>query len=89
MNHLLSLPINQVNHFNCSNYFIYFILDNEIENESYQVLVNQWDIGEGRLRPRRVLKAKNEPINKVKCDICGKFFRTEYVKVCIWNICNK
>jgi hypothetical protein len=52
-----------------------------MENESFQVLVNQWDIGEGRLRPRRVSKSKDEPVSKVKCDICNKFFRTEYIKV--------
>jgi hypothetical protein len=62
-------------------FLIYF----QIENESFQMLVNQWDIGEGRLRPRRTSKLNNEPISKVKCDHCGKFFRAAYIKVCITN----
>jgi hypothetical protein len=54
-----------------------------MENEQFQVLFNSWDIGEGRLRPRRTSKLNNDPIiSKVKCDICQKFFRVDYIKVC-------
>jgi hypothetical protein len=61
-----------------------FLFSLDAENESFQVLVNEWDYGEGRLRPRRASKSKTGPeaINKVKCDVCNKFFRAEYIKVC-------
>jgi hypothetical protein len=53
------------------------------ETAPSQVLVNQWDIGEGRLRPRVAAKPIPEPtiLPKVKCDICNKFYREDYVKV--------
>ncbi|CAF2733639.1 unnamed protein product [Rotaria sp. Silwood2] len=55
-------------------------LDNGMEQDPMQVLVNQWDIGEGRLRPRPASKLNFEPISKIKCDICNKFFRADYIK---------
>ncbi|CAF1046328.1 unnamed protein product [Rotaria sp. Silwood1] len=55
-------------------------IDNTMEQDPMQILVNQWDIGEGRLRPRPVSKLNFEPISKIKCDICNKFFRAEYIK---------
>lgn len=58
-------------------------LENGPDSDALHMLVNQWDIGEGRLRPRPVSKLSQEPINKVKCDLCNKLFRAEYIKVCI------
>ena len=58
-----------------------FALDGEVE--SSRILVNHWDIGEGRLRPRSMLKSNTDPHThpKVKCDICTKFYRADYIKV--------
>ncbi|CAF4300722.1 unnamed protein product [Rotaria sp. Silwood2] len=61
-------------------------LDNGMEQDPMQVLVNQWDIGEGRLRPRPASKLNFEPISKIKCDICNKFFRADYIKVRICHV---
>ncbi|UJR13795.1 hypothetical protein I4U23_000805 [Adineta vaga] len=52
----------------------------DMDNEQVHFLVNQWDIGEGRLRPRPAPKLVNEPATKVKCHICNKFYRAEYIK---------
>ncbi|CAF4099640.1 unnamed protein product [Rotaria socialis] len=54
--------------------------ENGTDHDTLQLLVNQWDIGEGRLRPRPSSKLNHEPINKIKCDICHKFFRAEYIR---------
>jgi hypothetical protein len=44
---------------------------------------NQWDMIEGRLRPRTSGKSrrKNSVRTKIKCDICNKFYRADYMKV--------
>jgi len=55
--------------------------DNGIEDNTPQLLVNPWDIGEGRLRPRRVSKSYSQSVAKVKCTICNKFFREAYIEV--------
>lgn len=60
--------------------------ENGIDQGIMQRLVNPWDIGEGRLRPRPVSKQNHGPINKIKCEICNKFFRAEYITVRIHNI---
>ncbi|CAF3625381.1 unnamed protein product [Adineta steineri] len=60
----------------------YLEVDHRIESDSLNYLVNQWDIGEGRLRPRSVTKPVviTESVRKLKCDICNKFFRADYLK---------
>lgn len=54
--------------------------DNEIEGDSTQILVNHWDIGEGRLRPRRISKSYKEIPSKIKCSFCNKFFREDFIE---------
>ena len=57
-------------------------LENEQSVGTSEILINQWDVGEGRLRPRRVPKVPaNELAKKIKCDICQKFFRAAYIEV--------
>ncbi|CAF3907940.1 unnamed protein product [Rotaria sordida] len=55
-------------------------IDNAMEQDPLPMLVNQWDIGEGRLRPRPASKLHLEPLSKIKCNICNKFYRSEYIK---------
>jgi hypothetical protein len=45
--------------------------------------MNQWDIAEGRLRTRASKKSSYEPSirAKVKCNVCNKFYRMDYMKV--------
>jgi hypothetical protein len=47
------------------------------------MMMKQWDIGVGRLRPRASTKSFREPSMrvKVKCNVCNKFFRMDYMKV--------
>ncbi|CAF1307653.1 unnamed protein product [Adineta ricciae] len=54
--------------------------DLEIDSELSHFLVNQWDIGEGRLRPRLSIKQNIEVKHKAKCEICNKFFHAGYIK---------
>ncbi|CAF1272970.1 unnamed protein product [Adineta ricciae] len=54
--------------------------DPETDSELSHFLVNQWDIGEGRLRPRLNIKPNNEARHKAKCEICNKFFHAGYIK---------
>jgi hypothetical protein len=53
------------------------------DTEPLQLLVNQWDIGEKRLRPRAQSKTIRElpKLAKAKCDICNKIYRMDYMKV--------
>lgn len=55
--------------------------DNNIQ--PLQTVNNQLNIAEGKLRPRTNPKSTRElPIHaKVKCDICNKFYRDDYMKV--------
>lgn len=48
-----------------------------------EMMNNQWDMIEGRLRPRTSGKSrrKNSVRTKIKCDICNKFYRADYMKV--------
>ncbi|CAF0787970.1 unnamed protein product [Rotaria sordida] len=57
------------------------IFDDKIE--SSPVIDDQWDISESRLRPRSGAKTIHEPSihAKVKCDICNKFYRANYMKI--------
>lgn len=61
--------------------FLVLETDNGIEDNTTQLLVNHWDIGEGRLRPRRISKTYSQSVAKVKCSICNKFFRETYIEV--------
>ena len=53
------------------------------DTEPLQLLVNQWDINENRLRPRTQSKTIRELPKraKAKCDICNKIYRMDYLKV--------
>lgn len=75
--------MNQVNidrHFNL--FFSKLIIENETTDDSLHLLINQWDVGEGRLRPRQTPKVtSSELVNKAKCDVCHKFFGAAYLDV--------
>jgi ribosomal protein S18 len=47
------------------------------------MLANQWDMRDGRLRSRATAKHMNKSRNrtKVKCNVCNKFYRVDYMKV--------
>jgi hypothetical protein len=51
--------------------------------EPLQTMVNQLDINDGRLRTRASTKSNHEPLKyvKIKCNICNKFYRADYMKV--------
>ncbi|CAF4470083.1 unnamed protein product [Rotaria sp. Silwood2] len=54
------------------------------QTNSSQIVVDQWDISDSRLRPRTGAKTIHEPPPihaKVKCDICNKFYRENYLKL--------
>ena len=60
--------------------------DQKPESDSYNILVNPWDIGEGRLRPRARPRLDNQPKKKVKCEVCKKFYQAKYLKVGINSV---
>lgn len=67
--------------FQKKNYFyisLVVIVSNEIE--PLQTMTNQWDFIDGRLRPRTSTKPISKR-DKVKCNICNKFYRADYMKV--------
>ena len=61
-----------------ANFFLVTIVNNEVE-----MVTNQWDAVEGRLRPRTNGKSINEDSarTKIKCNICNKFYRADNLKV--------
>ena len=54
-----------------------------IVNNDMDMVGNQWDVVENRLRPRTSGKSSWKDSNraKIKCDICNKFYRADYMKV--------
>jgi hypothetical protein len=48
-----------------------------------QTMINQWNIDDKRLRTRASGKSihKRAIRTKVKCDVCNKFYRADYMKV--------
>jgi hypothetical protein len=54
-----------------------------IANDEVEMMANQWDMIEGRLRPRASAKFRRGNLvrAKIKCDICNKFYRADYMKV--------
>ena len=62
---------------------LYLVVSTDNEIQPLQMVINQLNIAEGKLRPRTNVKSVREPLThvKVKCDICHKFYRADYVKV--------
>jgi hypothetical protein len=63
-------------------FYLVTIVNNEVE-----MVNNQWDTVEGRLRPRTSGKSNGEDSTrtKVKCNICNKFYRADNLKVRLTN----
>lgn len=62
---------------------LHLVVSIDEEIQPLQMVINQLNIAEGKLRPRTNAKSAREPLvhAKVKCDICHKFYRADYVKV--------
>ena len=68
--------------FSIENFDLVISADEDIQ--PLQTVNNQLNIAEGKLRPRpNATKSNREPLThaKVKCDVCQKFYRADYMKV--------